>query len=73
MKQAGLTFGFGARACIGQNMSTFLLSKAVSQLLCNYEFKFPSCDHAWKVHGGWLVPQDNFKVLVAKRSPAKAA
>ncbi|RMZ84878.1 hypothetical protein DV738_g457, partial [Chaetothyriales sp. CBS 135597] len=62
MDRASLTFGHGARSCIGKNISLLELAKLVPQLLRHYEISFPSPDHEWKIFGGWFVGQDNFLV-----------
>lgn len=68
MERANLTFGSGARSCIGKNISMLEIAKLVPQLLEHYEFRFPTAGHQWKVVGGWFVGQDNFEVTVSRRS-----
>ncbi|RMD41176.1 hypothetical protein DV735_g3941, partial [Chaetothyriales sp. CBS 134920] len=68
MERASLTFGHGARSCIGKNISMLELAKLVPQLLRHYEFSFPTPDHEWQVRGGWFVGQDNLLVRVRRRT-----
>lgn len=68
MDRASLTFGHGARSCIGKNISMLEIAKLVPQLLRHYEFSFLRQGQEWKVIGGWFVTQDNFHVRVKRRS-----
>lgn len=66
-ERANLTFGHGARSCIGKNISMLEIAKLVPQLLRHYRFEFLRPDQTWKVIGGWFVGQDNFNVRVHRR------
>lgn len=67
MEKANLTFGHGARSCIGKNISMLEIAKLVPQLLRHYRLEFLTVNQTWKVNGGWFVGQDNFTVRVHHR------
>ncbi|KAF5006060.1 hypothetical protein FDECE_7542 [Fusarium decemcellulare] len=68
MDRTSLTFGHGARTCIGKNISLLEIYKLVPQLLRNYEISFVDESQEWKVAGGWFTEQDNFHVQLKRRS-----
>lgn len=61
-------FGYGARTCLGKNISLLELTKLLPQLLRQIDF-VPVDDRDWEVKTAWFVKQ-KYEVQVKLRSAA---
>ena len=61
-------FGYGARTCIGKNISLLELTKLLPQLLRQVDF-VPVDDRDWEVKTAWFVKQ-KYEVQVKLRTTA---
>jgi cytochrome P450 len=61
-------FGYGARTCIGKNISLLELTKLMPQLLHQIDF-VPVYDGEWSIKTAWFVKQ-KYEVLVRLRDTA---
>ncbi|CZT42279.1 related to pisatin demethylase cytochrome P450 [Rhynchosporium secalis] len=63
-----LAFGMGSRTCIGKNISLLEISKAVPQLVRNFDFVLEEeCSDDLKCLNRWFVKQLNFRGRVMAR------
>lgn len=69
MERYFMSFGMGARACIGRNISLLEMNKVVPELLRRYDFKMadPQVERLDSLNR-WFVKQHNLKVRVSKRA-----
>ncbi|KAL3447830.1 cytochrome P450 [Aspergillus insuetus] len=61
-----LTFGAGARTCIGKNISLLEMSKLIPQLVRRFDFQLEQPGSDWKTNTAWFVKQE-FRCVVKKR------
>jgi cytochrome P450 len=61
-------FGYGARTCIGKNISLLELTKLLPQLLRQIDF-VPVHDGEWSIKTAWFVKQ-KYEVRVRLRDTA---
>ncbi|KAL2815754.1 cytochrome P450 [Aspergillus granulosus] len=61
-----LTFGAGARTCIGKNISLLEMSKLIPQIMRRFDIQLedPECD--WTTSTAWFVKQE-FRCVVKER------
>ncbi|KAI0170695.1 cytochrome P450 [Pestalotiopsis sp. NC0098] len=63
-----LTFGAGARTCIGKNISIMEMGKLVPQVLRQFHLEWASDEPAWKVETYWFSKQTGLLVRFRERS-----
>jgi hypothetical protein len=61
-------FGYGARTCIGKNISLLELTKLLPQLLRQIDF-VPVHDGEWSIKAAWFLKQE-YEVRVRLRNTA---
>lgn len=62
MDRGFLAFGYGARTCIGKNISIMEMGKFVPQVLRNFDIKWASDKPEWETHAAWFWKQS--KIIV---------
>ncbi|KAH7153765.1 cytochrome P450 [Fusarium sp. MPI-SDFR-AT-0072] len=62
-----LSFGAGARTCVGKNISLLELYKLVPTILRIFELELVNPDVPWKLHNAWFVRQMGFNVRLRER------
>ncbi|KAI8930867.1 hypothetical protein NX059_011884 [Plenodomus lindquistii] len=62
-----LSFGAGARTCIGKHISLLELYKLVPAILRRFEVELVNPDASWKLHNMWFVKQSDLKVRLKER------
>ncbi|KAF4834326.1 Cytochrome P450 monooxygenase gsfF [Colletotrichum tropicale] len=65
-----LTFGAGARTCIGKNISIMEVGKFVPQVLRQFDLEWASSEPEWKVKTYWFAKQSGLLVKFTPRSAA---
>ncbi|KAF7590670.1 hypothetical protein BBP40_002562 [Aspergillus hancockii] len=63
-------FGGGSRTCIGRNISLLELTKALPQIVRNFDFKFEDGEKPWDVYCAWFV-YPKYKCWVEQRKPVQ--
>ncbi|CAG9990779.1 unnamed protein product [Clonostachys byssicola] len=63
-----LTFGAGARTCIGKNISIMEMGKLVPQILRQFDLEWASDEPGWKVETFWFAKQTGLLVRFRERS-----
>ncbi|KAK5173774.1 uncharacterized protein LTR77_002455 [Saxophila tyrrhenica] len=66
MKATMLTFGAGARTCLGKNISLLELYKLVPTFLRNFEIELRD-ESLYKHYGAWFVRHLNFNTVFKRR------
>ncbi|KAF4955349.1 hypothetical protein FSARC_11883 [Fusarium sarcochroum] len=67
MNSCLLSFGAGARTCVGKNISLLELYKLVPTILRTFELELVNPDTPWKLHNAWFVRQMGFNVRLKER------
>ncbi|PMD29718.1 cytochrome P450 [Hyaloscypha variabilis F] len=67
MDRTLLTFGTGARSCIGKNISLMEMGKFVPQILRQFDLFWASDKPDWTVHTYWFARQSDFVVKFQTR------
>lgn len=68
MDRNDLSFGAGARTCLGKNISLLEMSKFVPQVLRNFEFELLMDEsEEWELHAYWFVKQTGLRCRVRER------
>ncbi|KAL1633443.1 hypothetical protein SLS58_011074 [Diplodia intermedia] len=67
MERNLLTFGAGARTCIGKNISIMEMGKLVPQVLRQFELEWASSEPEWKVTTYWFAKQTGLLVRFKPR------
>ncbi|KAM0548822.1 hypothetical protein ACHAPJ_009678 [Fusarium lateritium] len=67
MNSCLLSFGAGARTCVGKNISLLELYKLVPTILRIFELELVNPDTPWKLHNAWFVRQMGFNVRLKER------
>ncbi|KAI6758732.1 hypothetical protein HG530_010972 [Fusarium avenaceum] len=67
MNSCLLSFGAGARTCVGKNISLLELYKLVPTILRIFELELVNPDEPWKLHNAWFVRQMGFNVRLKER------
>jgi len=67
MERTLLTFGTGARSCIGKNISIMEMGKFVPQILREFNLHWASKTPEWQVNTYWFAKQSNFFVKFESR------
>lgn len=62
-----LTFGAGARMCIGRNIGWMEMSKLVPTFLSRYQVRLTEPDAVWSLTSWWFVAQRGLNVTFRKR------
>ncbi|PFH60897.1 hypothetical protein XA68_10142 [Ophiocordyceps unilateralis] len=65
---ADLTFGGGARVCIGRNFAYLEIYKIVATLIRRYHIELVHPDRDWNVSGSWFRRQKGIVCRFARRS-----
>ncbi|KAF4462953.1 pisatin demethylase [Fusarium albosuccineum] len=60
-------FGAGSRSCIGKNISILEMSKAIPQIVQNYDVEINHGDKTWKNECWWFVKPE-YKALIKPRA-----
>ncbi|KIL86254.1 pisatin demethylase [Fusarium avenaceum] len=60
-------FGAGSRSCIGKNISILEMSKAIPQIVQNFDIEINSGDMEWKNECWWFVKPE-YKAVVKPRA-----
>ncbi|GKT66128.1 P450 monooxygenase [Colletotrichum tofieldiae] len=66
-----LTFGAGARTCIGKNISIMEMCKLVPQVLRQFELEWASDESEWDVQTYWFAKQMGLLVRFKERTQAQ--
>lgn len=64
---ADLTFGHGARVCIGRYIANMELYKIVATLITRFEIKLVDIEREWEVVGSWFPAQTGLVCRLKKR------
>ncbi|KAM0207474.1 hypothetical protein ACHAQD_012041 [Fusarium lateritium] len=67
MNSCLLSFGAGARTCVGKNISLLELYKLVPTILRIFELELVNPEVPWKLHNAWFVRQMGFNVRLKER------
>ncbi|CEI60005.1 unnamed protein product [Fusarium venenatum] len=67
MNSCLLSFGAGARTCVGKNISLLELYKLVPTILRIFELELVNPETPWKLHNAWFVRQMGFNVRLKER------
>lgn len=62
-----LSFGAGARVCLGRNIAMLEMHKLLPALLMRYEVKLARPEREWRIRNGWLVRQEGLDVLLERK------
>ncbi|KAI1064255.1 hypothetical protein LB506_008055 [Fusarium annulatum] len=62
MNSCLLSFGAGARTCVGKNISLLELYKLVPTILRIFELELVNPETPWKLHNAWFVRQMDFNM-----------
>ncbi|ETN37470.1 uncharacterized protein HMPREF1541_07092 [Cyphellophora europaea CBS 101466] len=73
MDRALLTFGYGARTCIGKNISIMEMGKFIPQILRNFEIEWASSEPEWKTYAAWFWKQSDIIVKFSDRHKTDVA
>ncbi|KAI0855331.1 cytochrome P450 [Xylaria cubensis] len=65
---ADLTFGGGARVCIGRHIAYLEVYKVVATLITNFKIKLVDIDREWEVVGSWFPRQKGLVCHLQSRS-----
>lgn len=65
---AGQQFGFGARTCIGKNISLMEMGKLVPQIMRVFDLEWASTSPTWSVKTWWFARQSGILVRFKARS-----
>ncbi|KAI0552332.1 cytochrome P450 [Xylaria curta] len=65
---ADLTFGGGARVCIGRHIAYLEVYKVVATLISNFKIKLVDIDREWEVVGSWFPRQKGLICHLQSRS-----
>lgn len=60
-------FGYGARTCIGKNISIMEMGKFVPQILRHFELEWASPEPHWKTRAAWFWRQSGILVKFKSR------
>lgn len=63
-----LTFGDGARVCIGRYIANMEMYKIVATLITRFEIKLVDIERDWEVVGSWFPQQSGLVCRLKKRS-----
>ncbi|KAI1172104.1 cytochrome P450 [Nemania sp. FL0916] len=64
---ADLSFGHGARMCIGRHVANMELYKIVATLISRFEIKLANPDREWKLEGSWFPLQQGLLCRLKRR------
>lgn len=67
MLDADLTFGAGARVCLGRHLALVEIYKVVAMLLGRYDFDIVDVDEEWWVRNGFFLRQEGPRVRMRVR------
>ncbi|KAL1876477.1 hypothetical protein Daus18300_002721 [Diaporthe australafricana] len=67
MERYFLTFGHGARTCLGKNISMMEMCKLIPQLVRKFDFKLVDPSAQLKTFNVWFVKQADLMVTVSER------
>lgn len=67
MNNHDLSFGGGARVCIGRNLGTVEIYKTVATLVALYEFELANPQKVWKIRNSILPKQSGVEMRIRKR------
>lgn len=63
-----LPFGYGARTCIGKNISLLEMTKLIPVLVTEFDFILTRPDMPLRMHNAWFVKQMTFNCRVQVRN-----
>ncbi|CZR68485.1 related to pisatin demethylase cytochrome P450 [Phialocephala subalpina] len=67
MDRAFLAFGYGARTCIGKNISIMEMGKFVPQIFRHFDIEWASPKPEWETHAAWFWKQSEIIVKFVSR------
>ena len=67
MDRNDLSFGAGARTCLGKNISQLEMSKLVPQIYRVFDFELAEPEKSWELHDFWFVKQTGLICKVKRR------
>ncbi|KAJ9612104.1 hypothetical protein H2200_003701 [Cladophialophora chaetospira] len=67
MDRSFLTFGHGARTCIGKNISTLEMGKFIPQILRHFDLDWVSPQAEWNLEAAWFWKQSGMLVKFKRR------
>ncbi|KAF5589473.1 cytochrome P450 monooxygenase [Fusarium pseudocircinatum] len=62
MDRHNMTFGVGARTCIGKNVSIMEMAKFIPQVLRQFDLEWASSEEEWKIKTYWFAKQTGLLV-----------
>jgi cytochrome P450 len=66
-------FGYGARTCIGKNISLLEMGKFIPQIFRQFDVLWArSSEEEWKLHAAWFWKQDGIDVTFRSRDKCEA-
>lgn len=65
--EVDVQFGYGARTCIGKNISIMEMGKFVPQMFRHFDIEWASKDPEWKTHAAWFWKQSDMWVKFRPR------
>ncbi|EGP91637.1 putative P450 monooxygenase [Zymoseptoria tritici IPO323] len=67
MDRNDLSFGAGARTCLGKNISILEMSKLIPELYRHFDFELTDPTKEWELHDYWFVKQTGLICKVKRR------
>lgn len=67
MDRSFLAFGYGARTCIGKNISIMEMGKFVPQVLRHFHIEWASEKPEWETHAAWFWKQSEIIVKLSEK------
>ncbi|KAM3081914.1 hypothetical protein ACMFMG_004378 [Clarireedia jacksonii] len=64
MRRNILTWGAGARVCIGKNLAMMQIAPVIVELYRNFDIKLADPGKEWHVSGGWLTRQTEMDMIL---------
>lgn len=68
MDRNDLSFGAGARVCLGKNVSLLEMNKLVPQILRRFRIELANPKQEWEYADYWFVRQKGFICRIQRRS-----
>lgn len=67
MEKNFISFGMGARLCIGKNIALLEMTKLVPQFLRHFDLEWAGEESGWQISGYWFAKQDDVLMRIKDR------